>query len=83
MRPVPWELFPKSGRAASAGVPDSGEYFSRFLRSGQVWGSQIAGDTELSVEIGRNMWRLSALLALANCISAEVPEGRARLTQTA
>ena len=80
MRPVPWELFPKSGRAASAGVPDSGEYFSRLLRSGVVWGSEIAGDAKLSGEIGRNVWRLSALSALANGISATVLEGRVWLT---
>ena len=72
VRPVPLELFPKSGRAVSAGARDSGEYFSRFLRSGQVWGSEIAGDTELFGEIGRNVWQLSALFALANGISAKV-----------
>ena len=44
-----------------------------------MWGSEIAGDAEFSVEIGRNVWRLSALLVLANCISGKVPQGRVRL----
>jgi len=71
--PVTLELFPKSDRAVWAGAPDCGEYFSGLPRSGQVWGSEIAGDTEVSGEIGRNVWRLSALLALANGILARVP----------
>jgi len=66
------ELFPKSGRAVSAGAPDSGEYFSRLLRSGEMWGSEIAEETELSGEIGRNVLRLSAFLSLANGISTKV-----------
>jgi len=66
-----------------AGAPDCAEYFSRFLRSGQVWDSEIAGDAEFSVEIGRNVWRLSALLVLANCISGKVPQGRVRLISDA
>ena len=73
MRPVPLELFPKSGRAGSAGAPDSGEYFIGLQRSGQMWSSEVTGDTELSGEIGRNMWQLSALFALVNGISANVP----------
>jgi len=52
VRPVTLELFAKSGRAVSAGAPDSEEYFSRLLRSGWVGGSEIGGDTELSGEIG-------------------------------
>ena len=73
----------KSGWAALAGMPDSGEYFSRFLGSGQVWGGQIADDTDVPGKIERNLWRLSAPFALVNCISTGVPEGRANLTQTA
>ena len=45
MRPVTLELFPKSGPAVSAGASDSGEYFSRLLRSARAWGSESGGDT--------------------------------------
>jgi hypothetical protein len=73
MRPVPLELFPKSGRDVSDGAPDCAEYFSRLLRPGQVWGREIAGYAEFSVETGQDVWRLSALFGLANGISARVP----------
>ena len=73
MTPVTLELFPKSDRAVWAGAQASGEYFSRLLRSGWVWDSEIGGDTELSGDLGRNVLRLSALLSLANGISAKVP----------
>ncbi|MBL8292525.1 MAG: hypothetical protein JNN08_11850 [Bryobacterales bacterium] len=48
-----------------------------MLRSGQVWGIAIAGVTELSGDLGRNVWLLSALLSLANGFWAKVPQGRA------
>jgi hypothetical protein len=38
-----------------------------------MWGSEIGGDTELAGDLGRNVLRLSALLSLANGISAKVP----------
>jgi len=56
--PSYWNSSRNLSRVVSAGAPESGEYFSRLLRSGQVWGSEIDGDTELSGEVGRNVWRL-------------------------
>jgi hypothetical protein len=64
----------KSGRVALSAAPDSGDYFNRLLGLGRLWGGEIGGDTELSGEIGRNVLRLSALLSLANGISAKVPQ---------
>ena len=77
------ELSLEFGRVISAGDVNSEAYFSRFLRLDQVWGSEIAGDTDVSVEICRDAWWLSAHFALANCISVKVPQGRVRLISDA
>jgi len=63
----------KYGRVTSSAAANFDEYFNRLLRLGRLWGGEIGGDTELSGEIGRNVLRLSALLSLANGISAKVP----------
>jgi len=47
--------------------------FQQIAETGQVWGREIAGYAEFSVEIGQDVWRLSALFALANGISVKVP----------
>jgi hypothetical protein len=46
--------------------------FQQIVEIGQVWGREIAGYAEFSVEIGQDVWRLSALFVLANGISAKV-----------
>jgi hypothetical protein len=67
------ELFPKSGWVVSAGRARLWGVFQQIAEIGQVWGREIAGYAEFSVEIGQDVWRLSALFALANGISAKVP----------